>query len=51
MGDIEAHYQLSVMYSEGEGGVDKDQKKETYIWKRLRLVGMHSQDTILDAQI
>ena len=30
LGDVEAHYQLSVMYMEGHGGVEKDEKKETY---------------------
>ena len=30
LGDIQAHYHLSVMYSEGGEGVEKDKKKQLY---------------------
>jgi TPR repeat protein len=30
LGDIDAHYNLSALYRKGEGGVEKDKKKEIY---------------------
>ena len=30
LGDAESHFQLSILYQDGEGGVEKDEKKEVY---------------------
>eukprot|EP00984_Skeletonema_dohrnii_P013588 scaffold5626_cov70-Skeletonema_dohrnii-CCMP3373.AAC.2 len=30
LGDAEANFQLSILYKDGEGGVEKDEKKEVY---------------------
>jgi len=41
LGDIEAHYQLSIMYGQGRG-VDKDKKKEMYHLEEAAIGGDYS---------
>ena len=38
LGDVEAHYNLSIMYREGEG-VEKDMKKYTYYMEEAAIAG------------
>ena len=47
LGDIESHFQLSNLYRDAEG-VEKDEKKQLYHWKRLQLAGTPELDTILE---
>jgi hypothetical protein len=47
LGDANPHYGLSIMYRLGHG-VEKDEKKRVYIWKRPPLVVMSKQGTISD---
>ena len=45
-GDANAHYEISLLYSKGRG-VEKDEKKEVYHWKRQLLQVIPGLDTIL----
>ena len=47
LGDVEAHYQLSIMYGQGRG-VDKDKKKKCIIWRRRQLVVIILRGSILE---
>ena len=47
LGDVGAHYQISLLYGDGKG-VEKDVKKEVYLWKRLPLVDISVLGTISD---
>jgi tetratricopeptide (TPR) repeat protein len=38
LGDIEAHYNLSIMYGKGEG-VEKDEEKMVYHWEKAAIGG------------
>jgi len=39
LGDADAHYNLSILYKDGEGGVEKDEKKEVYHLERAAIGG------------